>query len=72
MGDAWGERIYSSYSFTTSELDGVSGQRHALVALLPLGKGPPQYPLDRRLGRPRADLDVRIEEKPLPLLGIEH
>jgi hypothetical protein len=28
-GAAWGERRYSSYSFTTSVLDGVSGQRHA-------------------------------------------
>jgi hypothetical protein len=27
--DARGERIYSSYSFTTSALERVSGQRHA-------------------------------------------
>jgi hypothetical protein len=27
-GGAWGQRMYSSYSFTTSALDGVSGQRH--------------------------------------------
>jgi hypothetical protein len=40
-GGAWGERRYSSYSFTTSALDGVSGQRHAPAALLPPGKGPP-------------------------------
>jgi hypothetical protein len=33
------ERIYSSYSFTTSPLDGVGGQRHAPAALYP-GKGP--------------------------------
>jgi hypothetical protein len=25
----WGERTYSSYSFSTSALDGLSGQRHA-------------------------------------------
>jgi hypothetical protein len=32
---AWGCRRYSSYSFLTSELDGVSGQRQAPVALCP-------------------------------------
>jgi hypothetical protein len=31
---AWGERRYSSYSFSTSALDGVSGQCHAPAALL--------------------------------------
>jgi hypothetical protein len=30
-----GERKYSSYSFLTSELDWVSGQRHASAALYP-------------------------------------
>jgi hypothetical protein len=29
----WVERRYSSYSFLTSPLDGVSGQRHAPAAL---------------------------------------
>jgi hypothetical protein len=28
-----GEKKYSSYSFLTSKLDGVSGQRHATTAL---------------------------------------
>jgi hypothetical protein len=28
-GGAWGDRKYSSYSFLTSALDEVSGQRHA-------------------------------------------
>jgi hypothetical protein len=32
--------IYSSYSFTTSALDGVSGHRHAPAALYPRGKDP--------------------------------
>jgi hypothetical protein len=36
-----GERMYSSYSLTTSALDGVSGQRHAPAALNPRAKGPP-------------------------------
>jgi hypothetical protein len=39
-GGTWGERKYSSYSFTTSALDGMSGQRHAPAALYPRGKDP--------------------------------
>jgi hypothetical protein len=42
-----GERRYSSYSFLTSALDGVSGQRHALAALY-RWKRDPRYSLDRR------------------------
>jgi hypothetical protein len=34
-GSAWVERRYSSYSFLTSALDRVSGQRHAPAALCP-------------------------------------
>jgi hypothetical protein len=44
-----GEMKYSSYSFLTLALDGVSGQHHALAVLYPREKDP-QYPLDRRLG----------------------
>jgi uncharacterized 2Fe-2S/4Fe-4S cluster protein (DUF4445 family) len=38
----WGEggRMYSSYSFTTSALDAVSGQRHVPATLYPWGKDP--------------------------------
>jgi hypothetical protein len=36
--EAQGERMYSSYSFTTSALDGVSGQRHAPATLNLRGK----------------------------------
>jgi hypothetical protein len=50
--EAWW-RMYSSYSFTSSALDGVRGQRHALAALNPLGKGS-RYPLDKRLGGPQS------------------
>jgi hypothetical protein len=32
-GGAWPERRYSSYSFLTLSLDGVSGQRQAPAAL---------------------------------------
>jgi hypothetical protein len=42
--EAQGETVYTSYSFTTSALDGVSGQRHAPAALYPPRKDP-QYPL---------------------------
>jgi hypothetical protein len=52
-GGTWGERRYSSYSYLTSALDGVSGQRHAPAALYPLGKNP-WYPLDKRLGGPQS------------------
>jgi hypothetical protein len=52
-GGAWGERRYSSYSFTTSALDGGSGQHHASAALYPRGKDP-RYPLERRLGGPQS------------------
>jgi hypothetical protein len=58
QGGAGGKRMYSSYSFTTSALDGVSGQRHAPAAL---------YPEERTTGThwtggwvgPRAGLETR-------------
>jgi hypothetical protein len=48
-----GGRLYSSYSFLTSALDGVGGQLQAPVALYTPGKEP-RYPLDRRLGWPQS------------------
>jgi hypothetical protein len=39
--EAKGERSYSSYSFSTSALGGVSGQRHAPAALYPPGERTP-------------------------------
>jgi hypothetical protein len=42
----------------------VSGLLHALAAS-PTGKEPP-YPLDRRLGRPRASLDTGEERNLFP------
>jgi hypothetical protein len=57
--------MYIFYSFTTSALDGVSGQRHALVAIYPRGKDP-QVPIAQEAGR---DLEPvwtqRLEEKSL-------
>jgi hypothetical protein len=44
-----GEEVYSSYSFTTSAVDGVSGQHHAPAALYPPGKGPP-VPIGQEAG----------------------
>jgi hypothetical protein len=38
--EALGEEEYSSYSFFTSALDGVSSQRHALAALYPGERSP--------------------------------
>jgi hypothetical protein len=46
---AWLERRYSSYSFTTSALDGVSDQRHAPAALYPLEKESP-IPIVQKAG----------------------
>jgi hypothetical protein len=57
-----GERKYSSYSFLTSALDGVSGQRHAPVLSLPTEKDH-RYPLDRRLVGLRAGLDTEARIK---------
>jgi hypothetical protein len=51
LGGGGGE--YSFYSFLTSALDGVSGQRHAPAALYPREKDP-RYPLDRKLGGPES------------------
>jgi hypothetical protein len=48
---AAGENTYSSYSFSTSALDGMSGQPHA--TLYPRGNNP-RYPLNRRLGGPQS------------------
>jgi hypothetical protein len=69
--EALGEGRYSSYSFTTSALDGVSGQRHSPAAL---------YPVEMAIGThytggwvgPRAGLDREGRGKIiLPLPGIE-
>jgi hypothetical protein len=58
-----GERRYSSYSFTTSALDGVSGQHHAPAALYPRGKDPP-VPIVQEAGwAPEPVWTQRIEEK---------
>jgi hypothetical protein len=50
-----GKRRCWSYSFLTSALDGVSGQRHVPAALYPR-KNDPSCSLDRRLSGPHRDL----------------
>jgi hypothetical protein len=50
---AGGKRMYSSYSFTTSALDGVIGHSLVPAALYPRGKDP-RFPLYRRLGWPQS------------------
>jgi hypothetical protein len=58
-----GEKRYSSYSFTTSALDGVSGQHHAPAALYPRGKDPP-VPIVQEAGwAPEPVWTQSVEEK---------
>jgi hypothetical protein len=60
---------YSSYSFTTSALDGVSGQRHAPAALYSRGKGP-QVPTEQKAGWASDPVwTQRLEENPLASAG---
>jgi hypothetical protein len=62
-GGAWGERRYSSYSLSTSALDGGewSASRHGRA--LPPGKGPP-VPIVQEAGRaPEPVWTQRLEEK---------
>jgi hypothetical protein len=47
--EAQGKRMYSSYTFTTSALDGGEWSASCPGLALPPGKDP-QCPLDRRLG----------------------
>jgi hypothetical protein len=57
-GGAGGERMYSSYSFMTSALDEMSGQRHAPAMLYPRVEDL-WYPLYSRMGGPQTQ---RLEE----------
>jgi hypothetical protein len=57
------ERRYSSNSFMTSALDGVSGQPHAWAVLYPWGKDPP-VPIAQEAGHaPEPVWTQRLEEK---------
>jgi hypothetical protein len=59
---AWGERRYSSYSFMTSALDGVSGQLHAPAALCPRERTPSTHCTGGWVGL-RAGLDTEVRGK---------
>jgi hypothetical protein len=55
--------MYSSYSFLTSALDGMSGQRHDPAALYHQGEGPP-VPIGQEAGwASQLVWTQRIEEK---------
>jgi hypothetical protein len=62
-GGAWGERRYSSYSFTTSALDGGEWLASRPGRALPPGKGPP-VPIVQEAGwAPEPVWTQRLEEK---------
>jgi hypothetical protein len=64
-----GERMYSSYSFTTSALDGVNGERHAPSTLYSRGKDPP-VPFVQEVGwAPDTVWTQRLEEKSFASAG---
>jgi hypothetical protein len=65
---SWEERRHSSYSFLTSALDGVSGQRHASAAICAGERTPGTHCTGGWVGL-RAGLDT--EEKSFALPGIE-
>jgi hypothetical protein len=63
--------MYSSYSFTTSALDGASGQRHARPLFTPRERTPDTHCTVGWVG-PRAGVNTEIRGKILlPLPGIE-
>jgi hypothetical protein len=54
-----GERMYSSYSFTTSALDGDEWSASCPATLYPRGKDPGTHCTGGWVGCPRASLDTR-------------
>jgi hypothetical protein len=68
-GSSWGERKYSSYSFTTSALDGGEWSASHPGRTLPPGKGPP-VPIVQEAGWvPESVWTQRLEEKSFALAG---
>jgi hypothetical protein len=61
--------MYSSYSFTTLPLDGVSGQHHTLAALYPWGKDPPVPTVQEAGWAPEPVWTQTLEEKSLAFAG---
>jgi hypothetical protein len=62
-GGAWGERIYSSYSFTSSALDGIEWSVSRPGRALQLGKGPPVPTLQVAGWAPEPVWTKTLEEK---------
>jgi hypothetical protein len=62
-GGAWGERSYSSYSFTTSALDGGEWSASRPGRALPLGKGHPVPIVQEAEWAPEPVWTQRLEEK---------
>jgi hypothetical protein len=62
-GGAWGERRYSSYSFTTSELDGGEWSASRPGRALPPEKGPPVPILQEAGWAPEPVWTKKLEEK---------
>jgi hypothetical protein len=54
--------VHSSYSFMSSALDGGELSASRSGGVLPRGKDP-RYPLDRRLGGPKAGVDTEAGGK---------
>jgi hypothetical protein len=68
-GGAWGERRYSSYSFTTSALDGDEWSASLPGRALPPEKGPP-VPIVQEAGwTPEPVWTQRLEEKSFAAAG---
>jgi hypothetical protein len=68
-GGAWGERMYSSYSFLTSELDGGEWSASRPGRALPPGKGP-LVPNGQKAGwAPEPVRTQRLEEKSSASVG---
>jgi hypothetical protein len=62
-GGAWGERKYSSYSFTTSALDGGEWSASRPSRALPPGKGPPVPIVQENGWTPEPVWTQRLQEK---------
>jgi hypothetical protein len=70
-GGAWVERRYSSYSFTTSALDGGEWSASRPGCALPPGKGP-MVPIVQEAGWASESVwTQRLEENSLPLSRIK-
>jgi hypothetical protein len=68
-GGVWGERMYSSYSFLTSALDGGEWSASLPVRALAPGKGPPVPIVQEAVWAPEPVWTQRLEEKSFAPVG---